>query len=163
MASSKQGGMLKAGSHAPDFQLRDLDGQPRPLQELLARGPAVLAFFKITCPVCQYTFPFLERLHQAGSAVQFVGVSQDSVRDTREFNRDCGVTFPTLLDEAAQGYPASNGFGISVVPSLILVEPDGKIAWTSDGFSRDDLEALGRRVGASPFQHGERIPDFKPG
>ncbi len=155
--------VLKAGALAPDFELRDLEGRVRSLKEMLAGGPVLLGFFKISCPVCQFTFPFLERLHQAAGPVQFVGISQDDAPDTREFNRAYGITFPTLLDEEEKGYPVSNAFGISVVPSLFLTEPDGKVSWTLEGFSRKDLEALGRRVGAAPFHPGERVPDWKGG
>lgn len=164
MAWWKQRRTLDVGSQAPDFQLRDLTGQSRSLRETLAAGPAVLAFFKITCPVCQFTLPFLDRLHSAGNqSVQFIGISQDDADDTRSFNREFAVTFPTLLDEEARGYAASNAFGISVVPALFLIEPDGRISWTLEGFSRKELEDLGRRVGMSPFRPGEPVPEWKGG
>ncbi len=39
------------------------------LEDILGKGPALLAFYKISCPVCQLTAPYLERL-AAGSALQ---------------------------------------------------------------------------------------------
>jgi len=163
MGSWKARRLLAAGDAAPEFELRELGGSSFRLKEALARGPVVLGFFKVDCPICQFTFPFLERLHQAGRAVQFYGVSQDGPRDTESFNRSYGVTFPTLLDEARQGYPVSNAFGISVVPTVFLIETDGRISWAMESFSKKDLEALGTRVGAAPFQPGERVPDYRPG
>ena len=156
--------VLAAGEKAPEFELKDLTGQTFRLKEELARGPVLLAFFKVECPVCQFTFPFLERLHRnSGGSLRFFGISQNNVRDTEEFNRDCGVSFPTLLDEARRGYPVSNAFGISVVPTAFLVEPDGTISWAMESFRKRELEELGARVGAAVFQPGERVPDYRPG
>jgi cytochrome c biogenesis protein CcmG/thiol:disulfide interchange protein DsbE len=155
--------MLAAGARAPDFTLRDLNGQRRSLKDLLSHGPVLLAFFKVSCPVCQYTFPFLQRLHESGGGIAIVGVSQDKAGATREFNADFGVRFPTLLDEGGAGYPVSNAFGISTVPSLLLIEPDGAISLSGSGFVRQDLETVGQRQGAAAFRGGERVPDYKPG
>ena len=164
MAWGKRKEMLATGSRAPSFRLKDLEGKERSLDDLLASGPVLLAFFKESCPVCQFTFPFLERLHQgAGAALQFIAVSQDDARSTKQFNRDCGVSFTTLLDEARAGYPASNAFGISYVPSCFLVEKDGTVSWTLEGFSKGELEAVGGRVSVAPFKPDEYVPEWKAG
>src|SRR5262245_48570798 len=107
---------IAPGGVAPGFSLRSLDGAEFSLSKLLQRGPAVIAFFKISCPVCQFTFPFIERLYRryGGDGVAFLGISQDNAADTRDFAREFGVTFPMLLDE--KGYPVSNGYALSSVP-----------------------------------------------
>lgn len=153
--------MLEAGSRAPVFQLVDLEGRKQSLQALLARGPVLLAFFKVSCPVCQMTFPFLERLHESGSGVAILGVSQDKAADTRRFNAEFGVTFPVLLDDAS--YAVSNAFGLSSVPSLFLIEPDGVVSQSWCGFVKKDLEALGQRLGVATFRADERVPELQPG
>jgi peroxiredoxin len=153
--------MLEAGSRAPEFQLMDLEGRKQSLQTLLGRGPVLLAFFKVSCPVCQMTFPFLERLHKGGSGVAILGVSQDKAADTRRFNAEFGVTFPTLVEEA--GYTVSNAFGLSSVPSLFVIEPDGVVSQSWCGFIKKDLEALGQRLGAATFRADERVPELQPG
>ena len=50
---------LTAGTSSPDFKLQTMNGQQFSLRDALAKGPVVAAFFKISCPVCQYAFPFL--------------------------------------------------------------------------------------------------------
>src|SRR6476659_711344 len=97
MASRRQRLLISTGARAPEFRLARLDGGEASLQDLIANGPVLLAFFKISCPVCQLTFPFLQRLHIAGT-MPIYGVSQNDEADTRDFNRRFGVTFPTLLD-----------------------------------------------------------------
>lgn len=162
MFGKKRPPMLEAGARAPAFELKDLSGAPQRLEIILENGPAVLAFFKIGCPVCQMTFPYLERL--AGqSALQFIGISQDEPKATRGFNERFRITFPTLVDNAAQGYVVSNAYGISSVPSIFVVERDGAISKSFSGFSKRDLEALGERIGKPPFAPGEKVADFRPG
>jgi peroxiredoxin len=153
---------LEAGDRAPEFNLKILGGGSTSLADKLLTGPTLLAFFKVGCPVCQMTFPFLQRMADT-TAVQLVGVSQDEAAHTEKFNQRFGVTFPTFLDEAAQGYAASNAFGISSVPTFFLVETNGSISKAFQGFSKRDLEELGARMGVPPFNPGEKVPDFRPG
>src|ERR1700753_3058060 len=91
---------IVAGNKAPGFSLTDSAGKDYSLSTLLEKGPVVAAFFKISCPVCQFTFPFLERLHQryGNSDITVIGISQDDPRATKEFADEYGVTFPMLLD-----------------------------------------------------------------
>ena len=154
--------MSAAGAKAPPFQLTGLDGARHSLDEILKRGPALLAFYKISCPVCQLTAPYLERL-SASPSLQVIGISQDDGPATRGFNQRFGVTFPTLVDQAGEDYPASNAYGITSVPSLFLLEPDGTISRAFQGFSKPDLEALGERAGVPPFRPGDNVPEWKAG
>lgn len=153
--------MLSAGVQAPGFTLSALSGERVSLASLTAAGPVLLAFFKISCPVCQLTLPFLERM--AGGGLNMVAISQDDAADTEEFRSAFGVTFTTLLDQESAGYPVSNAYGITHVPTLFLVEPDGRISMASTGFAKADLEALGMRAGVVPFRADEAVPAWKAG
>jgi hypothetical protein len=70
---------------------------------------------------------------------------------------------PTLIDPAADGYPASDAFGLTHVPTLFLVQPDGVITWDSVGFVRIDLEDLSRRLDIPIFHNGDIVPAAKAG
>ena len=72
-------------------------------------------------------------------------------------------TFPTLLDSSSEDYPASNAYGITSVPSLFLVERDGTIARSINGFSKRDFEEIGARAGVSPFSPDDHVPEWKAG
>ena len=161
---------IAVGRVAPGFNLKSLDGKEYELGKLLEKGPAVVAFFKISCPVCQFTFPYLQRLAErySGDSATVIAVSQDDARGTKEFNREYGVTFPTLLDEP--GYPVSNAYGLSMVPTIFLIEPDGKVKVSCMGFDKGDLEKIAaelsvrRKIAAAPlFRPDEVIPAQKPG
>ena len=161
---------INAGHRAPNFSLKGLDGKPYSLQDLYKEGPVFLAFFKVSCPVCQFTFPFLERLYKqfAGDGVTFLGVSQDDARATKDFARQCGVTFPMVLDE--KSYPASNAYGLTMVPTVFLVDTDGTVKVSSMGFNKYDLEKIASELAdrkhlprAPLFQPNESVPANRPG
>ncbi len=155
--------LLEAGAAAPDFELALLGGGAATKQSLLGDGkPVLLAFFKVSCPVCQMSFPFLERL-AASDRVKILGVSQDHAGATESFRSRFGVTFPALLDEEAKGYAASNAYGISHVPTMFLLEPSGEIGAVTEGFSKAFFLELGERAGIAPFQSGEYVPEWKAG
>src|SRR5271165_4714970 len=87
---------LTAGAKAPGFELQSADGKKLALADALKKGPVVAAFFKVSCPTCQFTAPFLERLHETYGSEKFTlwGISQDDGRDTREFCQEFEVEFP---------------------------------------------------------------------
>ncbi len=159
------------GKNAPAFTLPGLDGQKKySLTEALKEGPVVAAFFKIACPICQFTLPFLERVYETygDSKVTFWGISQDDARDTRDFSKELGIKFPTLIDE--DGYPVSNQYGLTNVPTLLLIGPDGKAMVSTTGFDKAALEKINAEVArysGKPeqplFRPGEIVPDYKPG
>jgi peroxiredoxin len=152
---------LETGETAPAVSLVDAAGAMRSLDTLLASGPVLLAFFKVCCPTCQLTLPFLGRL--ADGNLQVVQVSQDSPAATQRFAQEFRLTIPALFDREEDGYPASNAFGISVVPSIFLVEQDRRISWDLVGFHRKQLELLAGRSGQPIFYAGEMVPELKAG
>jgi cytochrome c biogenesis protein CcmG, thiol:disulfide interchange protein DsbE len=163
---------LEAGVRAPEINLSSLDGGNFSWQEALKRGPVVAAFFKVSCPVCQFAFPYLERIFKAYSesgAFTFVGISQNDVADTKAFIREFGVTFPILLDPPGK-YPVSNAYGLTNVPTVFVISPAGEIEFTSVGWSRPEMEQLnakladlGNAARAQIFRLGEQVPEYKPG
>ncbi len=162
---------LTAGTKAPDFSLPALDGSKFSLQDALKQGPVVAAFFKVSCPVSQYAFPFFERLHKAygNQKVSIVGISQDNARDTAAFLKEYGVAFRTLLD-APNGYAVSNAYGLTNVPTLFLIGPDGAIEISSVGWVKQDVEQVSAKLADAQqtaprplFKPGDDVRDFRAG
>jgi peroxiredoxin len=121
--------------------------------------------------VCQYSFPFFERLHKAygSQKVAIVGVSQDDKTNTAAFLKEYGVTFPALLDDPA-GYVVSNAYGLTNVPSWFFIGQDSEIKISSVGWVRADVEALNRQLSDANhtsrrrlFHPADEVRDFWPG
>lgn len=162
---------LTPRTQAPDFTLPAMAGSPFSLHEALARGPVLAAFFKISCPTCQYALPFLQRIYQAhgNKAVTIIGVSQNSKKDTALFTKEYGITFPVLLDDTSS-YPVSNAYGLTNVPTIFWIAQDGEIEISSVGWIRKDVEELNQRAAEASaqavkplFRPDEHIADFRAG
>lgn len=162
---------LMAGTVAPDFALKSVDGETIKLRDALKRGPVVAAFFKISCPVCQLAFPYLDRLHKAygDRNLTIVGISQNGGKETKQFMEDYGVSFPVLLDDRAS-YQVSNAYGLTNVPSLFYIARDGGVEQSIVGWSHSEMDELNGRIAhaagvtrARIFHPGEDVPEFKAG
>ena len=162
---------LPVGSPAPEFKLTSLDGKAFSLSEALVRGPVVLAFFKVSCPTCQYAFPFYERLFQAykNRNATILGISQNNTQDTAAFAKEFSITFPLLLDDTSS-YPVSNAYGLTNVPTLFWIAADGEIELTSVGWAKPEFEEVNRRMAQSGsvvavpmFREGDDVRDYRGG
>jgi len=162
---------IVAGNTAPGFSLKALDNKEYSLNALMERGPVIAAFFKISCPVCQFTFPFLERLYKryGSDTVTFLGISQDDARSTTRFAKEYGITFPIVIDDE-NGYVASNAYGLINVPTIFLIDTDATVKVSSMGFDKKDLEAIAanlaerKKIALAPlFGPNEVVPVNKPG
>jgi peroxiredoxin len=162
---------LTVGTPAPSFELPAMDGSRFSLPDALTRGPVLAIFFKISCPVCQYAFPYFERIYKkyGGSKLTIVGISQNDTQDTAAFLKNFDVTFPVLLDDTTT-YPASNAYGLTNVPTAFWISEDGTIEISSVGWARQDFEDMVSKAasatGTPPtpvFQPTEKIADFRAG
>ena len=161
--------MLDVGTKAPAFTLPGAGGETG-LDELLADGPALLAFFKATCPTCQISFPVwgeLARRH--GDTVRFVAISQSPLPDAVTFLDEYDAPMPAL-DDIATGFTASAAYDLDTVPTLVLVDRDGSIVHVTQGWDRDAandwdvrLAALSGREPSPVSTEGDGRPVFKPG
>lgn len=162
---------LGTGTLAPQFELPAMDGTKFSLQDVLAKGPVLAVFFKISCPVCQYAFPFFERIHKAygRGKVTLVGISQNEAKDTAQFLSRFGITFPVLLDDT-KTFPVSNAYGLTNVPTAFWISQDGEIEISSVGWAKAEVEEMVRKAAESNkaqpvpiFQPAEQIADFRAG
>jgi len=161
---------LTVGTAAPEIKLSNTKGTKFSLNDALKRGPVLAAFFKISCPVCQFALPYVERIYKAypGSPVTIVGVSQDEDNYTEEFAREYGITFPLLLDPVDR-YPASNAYDLTNVPSIFFIA-GGEVKLSIVGWDKRDMEALNAEVARATgvpvqplFRKGEDVPASKAG
>jgi len=125
-------------------------------------------FFKVSCPVWQLAFPFLQRVADRGG-LRVIGILQDDATLTTRFAEKFGVCFWLGMDRTDDdGYPASNAYGITHVPAVFVVEPDGRMSQQWSGFSKAEMEKLAARAegagGGEPlFTPADAVPEWKAG
>jgi thiol-disulfide isomerase/thioredoxin len=145
---------LQPGAEAPAIPAIDL------------QEPRAVWFHKVTCPVCQLAAPVAQRLEDA-YAGRVVGVGQDPTERLEEFSGEFGMTFPVLQEDPP--YPASKAYGITVVPTLVLVQ-GGRIddvveSWDRAGYNRVAVR-LSELTGSEPTtlsDPADGLPSFRPG
>ena len=89
----------QAGEKMPPFVLPDHEGQLVTLDQVLARGPAVIAFHRgHWCPFCRLSMIALAEIEQRLGPVQIVAISTETQRYTRMLREQTGAKFPVLTD-----------------------------------------------------------------
>jgi peroxiredoxin len=129
--------MIGPGEPAPDFQLRDQDGNKVTLDDLKGQT-SVLVFYPLDfSPVCTDQLnvyqEILPELEQRG--VKLYGVSVDSAFSHKAFQDHLGITIPLLADFHPKGQTASR-YGVynekrgSSYRALVMIDPDGVVRWS---------------------------------
>jgi peroxiredoxin len=95
-------GFVKTGDRIESFALTEVDEGPLEIDALLARGPAVLIFFRFAgCPACNIALPYYDRQlapQLAALGASLVAVSpQDPVR-LKDIKDRHGLTFRVASD-----------------------------------------------------------------
>jgi peroxiredoxin len=94
---------LRVGDHLPDFALLDGEGRLWRSQDILDRGPLVLALFRGDwCPYCALTMAALEDARPAIEALgaSVVGIMPGRRLPVAETARRRGLGYPLLADPA---------------------------------------------------------------
>ena len=160
---------LAPGATAPTFKLLDGERTPRSLTELTTNGPALLVFFKTSCPTCRLAFPVIGELERRyGDAVPVVAVTQTDLATTTPWLAENGFA-GLVLDDERDRFQVSNAYGVRSVPTLILVD-DGLVVATSEGWDRDRMNRWAADLGAATGRpappvsvDGDGRPVYKPG
>lgn len=135
------------GSPAPDFQLKDLQGESVKLSDL--RGKTLVIHFWATwCPHCLTEMPLLQKLEASlrsqGGQILAVNLGEPR-RHVERYARDRGLSLPILLDPRGR---AAQAFGVVGLPTTIVVDPQGKILRSIDmgSLEEGDLSEVLSRV-----------------
>ena len=151
--------MLSAGDRAPSFTLPDA-ATGEMVADPWAAGRTVLVFFKVTCPVCHMVAPKVAALADAG--VRVLAIGQDPPAKLVAYAEDKAQPVPTLSEVAP--YPVSSSFGVSSVPTVFDVGPDGVVLDAVGAWDRYRWNAVAAAHGAPPVSFdGDGLPPFRPG
>lgn len=120
-----EGGSNVESTMAPDFTLRNLDGEEVKLSDY--RGKLVLINFWATwCTYCDKEMPDLEKFYNENidDLVILAVDVQEEEKDVRKYVEEKNLTFPILLDE--DGRVASEYY-VSAYPTTYFVGEDGRL------------------------------------
>lgn len=161
---------IAPGAPAPPFALPSAGGTTVSSADLFGRQPAVLVFFKSTCPTCKLAFPvYGDLVRRAGDAAAVIAVAQDPHDVARSWLDALGFDAP-VLDDSVGSYAVSRAYGVDTVPTAVLIDADGQVvdvvvAWDRDGVNRLTAR-LAEMAGTDPgpvSTEADGRPAFKPG
>lgn len=118
-------GGLPPHAAAPRFELPDVTGRRRSLDELLAPGmPLALAFLDPDCGACQPLVPRLAELRAERSGeLELALVTRGGASDTRQ--RINGHAFDAVLLQEHR--EIAEAYRVNGVPSAVIITPEGRI------------------------------------
>ncbi len=163
--------VLQAGSATPDFSLPDVHGHSHSLSNLRSVGLLWLTFFKVSCPTCQSSLHFMDRLaRKLTDTARVWTISQDPPGHTKHFNKEFKIRLPQLFDSEEIGFPVSEAYDIDMVPATFLIDENKRIIQASVARDRAEFatmaSALVSVAGLSKlklFEPGEYIDEFRTG
>ena len=128
--------MIAAGEAAPDFTLRDQDGEKVSLADFRGRKVLLVFYPMDFSPVCSDQLSLYQEVKPELSekGVELLGISVDHSYAHRAFRDKLGIDTTLLADfepkgEVSRAYDSYLDLGFSN-RTLVLVDEDGKVAWT---------------------------------
>jgi peroxiredoxin (alkyl hydroperoxide reductase subunit C) len=129
--------MIAVGEQAPDFTLRDQDGEKVSLSDYRGRKVMLVFYPGDFSPVCSDQLSIYQEVKPeiAEKGVELVGVSVDSSFAHKAFQEKLGIDTTLLSDFEPKGEVArAYGSYIDKVGianrTLVLIDDDGTVAWT---------------------------------
>ncbi|MBE9569032.1 MAG: redoxin domain-containing protein [Proteobacteria bacterium] len=111
---------------APNFVLEDLNGQEAKLSDY-KREVVLLIFSTTWCPHCRTTIPYFKKIYQKykdrGLVIFNIDIMESQKR-VSSFATKYKLPYRVLLDKSGE---VAKSYGVRGVPTLILINKEGKI------------------------------------
>jgi peroxiredoxin len=134
---------LKPQTPAPDWTLPDARGKKWSLAGF--RGQVlVLDFWATWCAPCVMAMPKLQKLHEQfrGKGVKVIGISTWERGDPAKLMAEKKCDYQLLL----KGEEIAEKYGVSALPTLFVIDAEGKIVHAELGYDPQGLDKLVRVV-----------------
>ena len=138
--------MIEVGEEAPDFSLRDQDGEEVSLEDFRGRKVLLVFYPADFSPVCTDQLSIyqevLPQIEERGATL--LGVSVDSSWAHKAFQEKLGTEIPLLADFHPKG-EVSRAYGAYIEDrghpnrSLVLIDEEGMVRWVHESPSTRDI------------------------
>jgi peroxiredoxin len=115
-----------SADQAPDFTLQDIEGKTFKLSNFKGK-PVMLIFTTTWCVYCRSEIPNFKKIYTdyGSRGLEVVNINIDEPREkVARFAARYELPYRLLLDETGR---VPEAYGVVGVPSLVLIDKDGKI------------------------------------
>lgn len=132
--------MISAGEQAPDFTLRDQDGEEVSLSDFRGRKVLLVFYPMDFSPVCSDQLSIYQEVKPelGEKGVELLGISVDHAYAHKAFQEKLGIDTTLLVDFEPKG-EVSRAYGSYLEAplgfsnrTLVLVDEDGMVAWAHE-------------------------------
>lgn len=124
-------GLLKAGSKAPDFSTKTIDGKKVSLADKGGKKATMLVFFASWCPHCQKEAPVISDFQSQYKdlRIMMIGIDgQDNTGKVQDFVNKYGINSPATYDP-----PIGATYKVSGYPTVYVLDGNDKVVAANSG------------------------------
>lgn len=121
------------GDAFPPFELPSLQGGMQRLGDFHGRY-TLISFFFAECAPCIAEVPTLNAYAREHGDMNFVAITYEDAATARQFVKERGLSWNVLYD----GQALTDTLGIGIYPTLMLIDPSGRVAGSAVGMSMQD-------------------------
>ena len=139
----------EVGSDAPSFSVPLLEGGDLDIGPLIGQKAILLDFWSIYCVSCVQAMPSLVDIHNRykDAGLETIGVDLDSfgTKRVKKFVKGLKfeLTYPILVDKRRK---MAAKYGVSVLPTLVIIDKAGKVIFYHVGYSPGDEVEVEEKV-----------------
>lgn len=130
---------------APDFKLKDMDGNEVSLRSLRGK-PVIINFWATWCPPCRKEIPAMNRawhkIKDKGVAMVAIDIGEDE-GTVFAFQANYAMDFTILLDESGEEI---RKWPVRGVPTTFILDPEGRVVYRATGAREWDDDALLQKI-----------------
>jgi len=147
--SSVNSEILQSGNKAPGFSMLSVSGNREALSVWCGsklskpyinseKNTVILSFWATYCAPCQKEIPELHKFYEKhkGENIKIFLISIDEKGSSivTPFVKKKGYTLPVLFDPYKK---TAERYGVTSLPSLFVISPDGTVQFSSEGYHQD--------------------------
>jgi peroxiredoxin len=134
---------LDVGEPAPGFANPRIDGTFLMSKNVFGKGWVLLDFFATDCEPCKKELPELQKMADEfgpkGFVVLIIATDPQGVPLVKPFVESEKVGLPLVIDRYRV---TTERYGVTLIPSVFLINPKGAIAFKAEGYTETTLETI---------------------
>jgi len=134
---------LETGDDSPSFANMDLSEKFILSKNYIGKSWIIIDFFATYCAPCKEEIPKLEGLvkefRSQGLQCFVMATDKDGKKVVEPYFKDISANFTVLIDRFMV---TAKRFGVDSIPTVFLINPEGKIAFKSIGYSKQAIDEM---------------------